>query len=236
MKAIKFLITFLMLVFSFHLWAETIKVTLPLLPPVINQDRTGVLVDLIRLMDEEYSEGVFKIIGVSPFQRSVANVGRNADVHWPSLEKPGGLKSYDIMYSTETFYKVNFVLYTKKGREIALDNLANFKIGTQIGQAEYFPFKTHPKRTLEGGLKMVDNGRLDGFIFSMFETDFALKKTGLETIERNLYGLLNVKMILPNNERGRKIDRIISQVMIKLRANGKYEKLMGFLTNARFKK
>ncbi|MCP4752085.1 MAG: hypothetical protein GY866_14410 [Proteobacteria bacterium] len=236
MKTFRFLAIFLMIFLPLGLTAETIEVSLPLLPPVINSDQSGVPADFIRLMDEEYKEGRFEIVGVYPFQRSVYNVGRKTDVHWPSLENPGSLEKFNIMYSTETFYKVNFVLYSKKGAGVSLKRMSRYKIGTQRGQEGFFPFKTSPQKSLEGGLKMVDAGRLDGFIFSMLETDMALKKTGLKSIDRTLYKKLNVKMILPNNARGRKVDQIISRTMKKLRASGKYEKLMGFLINAKFEK
>ncbi len=217
-------------------YGEDINVSLALLPPVINKDETGILANFIRLLDAEYNGGTFSIEGVYPFKRSVNYVGKKSDLHWPSLEKPDGLKNKSLMYSTETFYKVNFVLYTKKGASVDINNLQRYKIGTQLGQKDYFPFKVEEKTSLENSLKMVDAGRLDGFIFSMFETDSALKTTNLKTIERQLYKKINVKMILPNNPKGKKIDNIITSIMKTLRKNGEYEKLMGFLINAEFKK
>ncbi len=231
---LKVLFCTILILNSYVLSADTIKVTLPLLPPVINQDKTGLLADLIRLMDQASSEHSFTIIGVYPFMRSMENVGKKADLHWPSLEKPGGIDSHNIVYSTETFYEVNFVLYTKKGSGIRVDNLKGYKIGTQRGQEEYFPFPVVAVRDLTSGLRMVDKKRLDGLIFSMLETDMALKQTGLKSIDRQLYKLLNVKMVLPNSPRGRVVDKAITKTMKILRANGEYEKLMGFLINMKF--
>ncbi len=230
-----FLLVFFML-FGLNVYAVDVKVSLALLPPVINKDKSGLLADLIRLMDKAQTRDSFEIVGVYPFGRSMYNVGKKADLHWPSLEKPGGMKNLDIMYSTETFYKVNFVLYSKKGSGVRTDNLSNFKIGTQRGQKEYFPFPVEEINNLENGLKMVDVGRLDGLIFSMLETDLALEKTGLKTIDRTLYGKINVKMVLPDNDRGRLVDQSITESMKVIRKNGKYEELMGFLINAEFKK
>jgi polar amino acid transport system substrate-binding protein len=237
MRTIKRALILIVLVLcGYSLNAETIRVTLPHLPPVINKDKSGLLADLIRLMDQASPQYHFNIIGIYPFERSMKNVGKKADVHWPSLEKPGGINKHNITYSTETFYKVNFVLYTRKGSGIKPDNLKGYKIGTQRGQEEYFPFPVIIVRSLASGLKMVDKHRLDGLIFSMLETDTALKKTKLTTIDRQLYRLFNVKMVLSDDRRGKEVDKAITETMRILRNNGKYEKLMGFLIHMTFKK
>ncbi len=233
-KIVLFIVVFL--IAANNVYARDLKVSLPLLPPVINKDSTGLLADFIRLLDKNYTEGKFEITGIYPFPRSVHNVGRSADIHWPSLEKPAGLKNVDIMYTSETFYKVNFVLYTKKGSKVTLDNLKDYKIASQRGQEEYFPFDIRIVDSLAGGLKMVNANRLDGLIFSMFETDAALKASGLTDIERTLYKKINVKMILENSEKGKEVDKIITGTMKKIRENGEYDKLMGFLIHAEFKK
>ncbi len=58
-KIVLFIVVFL--IAANNIYARDLKVSLPILPPVINEDSTGLLADLIRLLDKNYTEGKFEI-------------------------------------------------------------------------------------------------------------------------------------------------------------------------------
>jgi polar amino acid transport system substrate-binding protein len=88
--------------------------------------------------------------------------------------------------------------------------------------------------SIESSLQKVDMGRLDGWIFAMPESDLALKKLGLKNIKRWEYKKYDVKALLPLGEKGKEIDKIFSDLVKKLKASGKYQKIMAPILDQKF--
>jgi polar amino acid transport system substrate-binding protein len=216
--------------------AKDLKASLPLLPPLVENADKGILVDLVKAIDEAYPDGSI-VIGVYPFKRSMQNVTSGAaDFHMPILFNPDVPEDkLDFQHSTETLFKVVFVLYTNKGnKEINPKNVDKFKIETDRAHVGYFNFPIQPSDSIEGSLKKVDMGRIDGFIFAMPETDAALNKLGLKNINRWEYKTFEVKAVLPKGEKGKEIDEILTTSIEKLKQNGKYNQIMGPILDQKF--
>jgi len=149
------------------------------------------------------------------------------DFHLP-LIKNDLISESDLpfYYSTETQFHVNFVLYSKKGNTVDLNNLAQYIIETDRAHIKYFPFKIIASNSISRSLKKVENGEIDAFIFADFATDPLIKEIGLKNIKRELYKVFESKIILAKNEKGKSADLMITKATAKLKASGKFQKIM----------
>ncbi len=217
--------------------ARDLKVSLPFpLPPLVESKDKGILVDLLKAMAEEYKDG--KITWeLFPFARSMENVEKGkADFHMPQLVNPKiSADKLPFQFSSEKIFRVVFALYTNKNnKEINPKNVSNYKIETDLGVMDFFDFKAVGSPDIEASMKKVDMGRIDGWIFAMPESDMALKKLGLKNIKRWEYQKYDVRIVLPKGPQGKETDKILSELIKKLKANGKYQKIMGPILDQKF--
>jgi polar amino acid transport system substrate-binding protein len=87
---------------------------------------------------------------------------------------------------------------------------------------------------IESSLRKVDMGRIDGWIMAMPESDMALKKADLKNIKRWEYKKFDVRIVLSKGPQGKEVDKILADVIKKLKANGKYQKIMGPILDQKF--
>jgi polar amino acid transport system substrate-binding protein len=202
-----------------------IIISLPEMPALIDEFNK-----LIIEMQKEYRDGKFIVIGKFPFARSVNNIiTGKADVHMPLLFNDIAKRNIkDYIFSTESLTVAPFVLYANKNvKGLNARTVRKFKMCTDRGHVQYFDFEITPVDSIESALKMVDRGRMDGYFFSMASTDPVLKRSGLKNIKRVFYQDFQIKMILPNKERGRQIDKIVSGIIRILKRRGVCRKLLG---------
>lgn len=224
-----FMVALLCMFMTSRAEARDIKVSLPMLPPLVVSHDSGILVELLKAMAAEYKDGTISW-DAHPFSRSIENVAKGrADMHMPLLVNPNIDQSkLPFQFSSERIFRVVFALYTNKNnnKEINRQNVANFRIETDMGHVKYFDFKVTGSAEIEDSLRRLDEGAIDGWIFAMPESDFAIKKLGLKNIKRQEYMTYDVRMILPKGEKGTVVDRILSDLIAKLKATGKYEQIM----------
>ncbi len=229
MKKLFLLLIIVVIFMSSNLFAQNMKVSLAQMPVYAESMEKGVLVDLVKAIASESGKKIDYT--VVPFPRSIDNVvGKKANFHMPLIALPNVDKTtmkYD--YSTETIFHVNFVLYTKKGSKVAIDNLANLKIETELAHLPYFDFKITGSTDIVGSLKKVNGGRIDGFIFADGACDPIIKGNSLTNIKRELYKVFDVKAVLPKGETGGPTDKFLSDIITKMRTNGSYDKIMSVL-------
>ena len=190
-----------------------------------NSDK-GVLVDLVKAISLESGKDISLV--VEPFARSMNNVkAGKADFHMPLIAIPEiNPSALNYSYSTETIFHVNFVLYTKKGSNITKDKLRMAKVETDIAHTQYFDFSVKGSPSLEQSLKKVNAGRIDALIFADSATDPLIKKNNLTHIQRDLYKVYDVKIILPKDGQGGDTDQFLSKYIGKLRVKGDFDKIM----------
>jgi len=205
---------------------QAYKATLANLPIYAETMENGILVDLVKAMAKESGNDIG--IAVDPFARSINNVQvGKADFHMPLIAVPNiDQASLEYDYSTETIFHVNFVMYTKKGSHMTREKLATSKVETDIAHIPYFDFKIEGSANPEQSLKKVNAGRIDAFVFADFAMDPLIKKNNLTQIQRELYHIYEVKIILPKGGRGGATDTFLSETIGKLRSKGEYEKIM----------
>ncbi len=136
--------------------------------------------------------------------------------------------NYDL--STETLFYVNFVLYTNINKRINRENLKTYLIETDQAHTQLFEFNITPSTCIECSLKKLNAGRIDGFIFGDYASDPYIKKYDLHNIHRELYGVFEVKVVLPKGGRQGELDNILSEGISKLKNSGEYTKIIKFLS------
>jgi len=217
--------------------ARDLKVSLPIIPPLVETKDKGILVDLVKAMAEEYKDG--KITwDVFPFPRSLDNVEKGrADFHMPYIT-PKNPQKVRFQYSSDTIFKVIIALYTNKNnKEITPKNVTKHKVETDEGVKYIFESEIPGimgSPSIESSLQKVDIGRIDAWLMAMPESDMALKKLGLKNIKRWEYGKYDVKAVLPLGQKGKEVDKILSGLIKKLKANGKYQQIMGPILDQKF--
>lgn len=216
--------------------AKDLKASLPMIPPLVESKDKGILVDLLKAMAEEYKGG--KITWeVFPFKRSMENVEKGrADFHMPQLVNPKiSPDKLPFQWSSDVIFKVVFALYSNKNnKDINPKNVSKFRCETDLGTMDFFDFKIAGSPDIESSLKKVDLGRLDAWIFAMPESDLALKKLQPKNIKRWEYAKYDVRIVLSKGPGGKETDKILSDLIKKLKANGKYQKIMAPILDQKF--
>ncbi len=209
---------------------KSFMASLAKMPQSAEEDRkgnlTGAYVELIRALDRLHNTKT--IMEVVPFKRSVRNlVTGKADYHIPLIEIPGGdPKKLPYAFSTVTLFQVSFVLYTNKNIPVEVGDLGKYAIATDLAHTSFFPFPIEGMSCLSCAIKMVNVGRLDGFIFAQNEIDPFIKQFELKNIRRQLYKNFNVKVLIPKGEAGKEVDRHFTEGINTLRAKGEYDALL----------
>jgi len=215
--------------FSAGVAADTLKASLAKMPVYAESKDKGILVDPVKAIDGNLADSVdYQVV---PFKRSMDSVIKGqVQFHLPLIQNPQDNEA-DLPYdhSTETIFHVNFVLYSNKSKPIDMSNLSNYRIETDAAHVQYFPFKITASANLEGSIRKVDAGRIDGFIFADDAIDPLIKKLGLKNVKRDLYKTFDVKIILPKSAKGGPIDGKLSQAIGALRDSGKYNQIMGMI-------
>lgn len=223
----KLILVFIFLLSPVIMLCSEYSVTIARMPVYAVSETQGVLVDLIKEIEEVTSDKLD--IKLNSFASSVYLVKKGTrDIHLPLIKndliKDENLPFY---YSSETLFHVNFVLYSKIGINLDLNDLSKYTIETDRAHIEYFPFKTIPSNSIEKSLEKVENGKIDGFIFADFATDPFLKQKVYKNIKRELYKTFEAKIILAKNAKGKAADLMITNATQKLKANGKFQQIIG---------
>ena len=215
--------------------ARDLKASLGYVPLLAESPDKGILPDLIKAMDEIYTDGQITI-EVFPSNRALDNVIKGTHDFFMPILKSDTMDPDKLPYKySETLWTSIFVLYTNKNNtEINLNNLANYKIETNRAIADYFDFPTLPFDNVESSLKKVDMGRIDGLIYGMSVTDPVLKSLNLKNIKRTNYKTYEGPIVVAKGPKGEEVESIILPLIKKLRQNGTFDKIMAPLLNEKF--
>ena len=205
--------------------AADFKASLAEMPVYAESHDQGVLVDFVKALSEVSKRTID--YDVVPFARSMTYVERgNVDFHLP-LILPPDISAAPFSVSTETIFHVNFVLYTRTDRPLDPARLSGKVIETDTAHTPYFPFSINASSSVEGSLRKLLAGRIDGFIFADNATDPVIKRAGLKGIRRQLYRRFDVKIVLPKGGTGGPTDQFLTQTIKKMRETGQFQKIMG---------
>lgn len=206
-----------------------IKVSLPIIPPLITEQKTGAIVELVKAMAAEYKDGEMTF-DVYPMARSMENVmSGSADCHCPYVKNHNITDSDNVFYyTTEPFGMVIFVLYTNKNvKDLTPDKVKDkkFKVEIQSGHKEYLG--DLPEAAPDAGLQKVDAGRIDGYIATMDVCDPLLQQMQLKNVKRQNFDSFETSIIFKKNDEGKQKQEIVNSLIKKITENGVYDKIMG---------
>ena len=209
--------------------AQSLNVVVPQLSPAATDSYKKTIEAIVD------AGGRTAAVQILPFARAVYMMEtKQADilstfVQIPDQKKWAALK-YD--YSSSELLKIVFVLFTNKSKPISVADLKSgnakgYKIETDAAHIDHFSFAVAPSTSIDASLKKVDSGDIDGFIFSQGSTDAALKRLGLKNIARQYFDTYSGVFLLQKGGRGGPLDALIAAGLAKIKANGKYQEILG---------
>ena len=225
------LLAALLLVTSAAAAAEELRISVPL---PMGADPHSVWYKLARAIAREWPEGEATVLPPESFEKSIdAVVKGRADVHFPLMQSPA--RSDDELpyrYSSFTLSETPFALYVRKGERridpahLTIAALAQFRIETDRAHAGLFYGKFREADSIESGLRRVDAGQIDGFLFSTYSTDPIVARLKLAKLVRIPYRRVQDKMVLPRGADGAELDEKLGLIIDRLRDSGEYRRIM----------
>ena len=241
------IISFLCVVFYCYgsIASDTLRVSIPKMPVHAVSEDEGVLVDFVKVLAKKLEQNID--IQLVPFSRSIYYVITNkVDFHLPFIKPKlnfsnsqvianknssamsDSKKQHNFIYSDETIFHVNFVLYTHKDTTIDLEKLTTYNIETDSAHLPFFPELTMGSDCILCSLKKVQHQMTDGYIFADSSTDPLLKenKKLLASVKRQLFQRFEVKIVFPNTNKGQELNKKMSTVIAKMRLSGELAELL----------
>ncbi|MBU2510694.1 ABC transporter substrate-binding protein [bacterium] len=216
------------------LFARDLQVSLAFLPKILESPNEGVFVDLVKAIDNEYTEGNFDI-KVYPMARSITNVVNGAaDFHIPMIRNSiVPEEQLPFRFTTENLGKVVLVIYSNRDAPITAQMINAvkdkvpfpYKIETGRGLETYFDFPITPISNLDSSLRKVSIMRTGALIWAQEETDYLLKTLNIKAIHREFYNEYDDVAVIPKGPKGDEIDAILTKAIKKLRASGRLAEL-----------
>lgn len=196
----------------------------------------GILIDVLKALDEEYKDGKF-IIEVYPFGRSIDNVIQGkADFHFPTIGQniwsmendkyENELAKQGIRRSSCSLTKTHFALYSNISKpKIDISKIKDKKIETDSGHTVFFNKNMQGTTCLPCSIKKLSANRIDGLVFASREIDGMIESGKFKNIRRQDFKIFGSKFILPLGEKGDEIDKLLKKLIQKLIENGKLAKV-----------
>ena len=227
--------------------AEPLRVSIPQMPVHAESHNEGVLVDFVKVLAKKLKQDID--IQLVPFSRSIYYVSTSkVDFHLPFIypnnefftdktlqvdeEAAIDLKLTqhldDFIYSDETIFYVNFVLYSHRDVPIDLNKIQDYKIETDSAHLPFLPGVSLGSNCIACSLKNVQHKMTDGYIFADSSTDPVLQQNNrlLPSIKRTFYQKFAVKILFPNTDKGQKLNQKISAVIADMRLSGELTQLL----------
>jgi polar amino acid transport system substrate-binding protein len=201
-----------------------------LLPGLIDSADTGAFVELVAAMGRAHVGGSLTIRAY-PEARVIANVtSGQADFAFPDVRLGAEVEAgLPYRYSTEAIGRVSFVLYSHVGSRLnqrkVLERAAQgqpYAIAAPNGD---WGFPTQAVFDFSSALRMIDAGRLDGFLWAQEEADLVLREVALKTIHRQHFKDFDDVFMVPRTPRGDFVDGVLTRIIRRMRADGSLAKL-----------
>lgn len=192
------------------------------------------LVEMTRTLGEEM--GVQFDIKKVPIPRMISMIASNqADFGAPllQLKDKNAAKNLPYVQSTGVIQQMCFILYTNKSKPIDIDNLKagnskGYKIESDISNMQMFSFKTLQSTNPMASFKKVNDGLIDGYILGSEPGDSILRanKAAMTNVKRQLWDTYDIGYGLARNDKTGATDKMLSDGIKKMKANGKLEKIL----------
>ncbi len=191
------------------------------IPQFVQSENKGNFIDLVKKIEGAVGEDF--VISVRPSKRIIANFNhKNIIGYFPALDVDEREGSYD---STPFYYKKDIFFHRKGGN----DNLKKAKKICLTRGYPYADFVLKNKGTEifysdsdTSCLKMLNLGRVDGFVCEAISGFSALKKLNFKSITANKKTLSSMKVYFSflRNNRGKKLSEAFTREIEKMKKSG----------------
>jgi polar amino acid transport system substrate-binding protein len=222
----------LLLVWPYGVSARDYRISVGYLPLYAEDKNHGILIDVIKAMGEEYTDGQISI-DVFPFERSIYYVEQGqSDMHFPIVGHNFGTREDDayedflqqrgLRRSTCFLTKSHFALYRNREHPpLDLNRLHEYRIETDAGHQLNFDIPMQGSTNLPGSIRKLSAGRIDGLVFAAREIDLMIREAGITNIERQDFQIVASKFILPDTPQGEETDRMLCEVISRMVRTGR---------------
>ncbi len=199
------------------------------LPGLIDAADQGAFIALLRAIDDAYPAGRLDI-SLYPEARAIKTlVDGDSDLVFPLLrESEAAAAKLPYRFSTESFGKVSFVLYShvdRKWRRNDVDKaIAQNSPLTLIGPQE-LGIPVQQFNGFEAAFARIDAGRVDGLLWAQEEADAVLRESGRNSIHRSHFADYDDVFAVARNPRGDFVDLTLSAIIRTLRGGGRLASL-----------
>lgn len=216
--------------------ARDYRINVGYLPLYAETKDRGILIDVIKAMDDEYAGGRL-IIEVYPFERSIHNVAQGlADMHFPIVGSPewtpedgpyeDELRRRGLRRSTCNLTKSHFALYRNSDRPpLDVERLDQYRIETDAGHRQFFEIPMQGTTCLPCSVRKLSANRIDGLVFASREIDLMIREAGVDNIARQNFRIFGSKFILPDTAEGAETDAMLCDVIARMIRKGTLEQV-----------
>lgn len=212
-------------IFSLNIQAAEVIGTFEI-PQFVQSSKKGNFINLVKKIEKRSGENF--VISVRPSKRVLANFNhQNIIGYFPALDVDERERSYN---SSPFYYKKDLFFY-RKGEN------SNIKKAKKICLTRGYPYADFVSK-LKGVeifysdsdsscLKMLNLGRVDGFVCEAMSGFSALKKLKLSKITANKKPLSSMKVYFSfvRNKRGKYLADIFTKELKKMRSSGELVKI-----------
>ena len=200
-----------------------------LIPPHAMEAEDGRLVggfvEVVRAIDEVYTDGTISI-QILPIKRSIVTLlNRDVDFQLPYIPNPQVRQDeLSVIFVSEPIVDVAFVLYSRAdGQLLPLDDLSRFQIETLRGAEDHFPLPISGTDSFRQGILRVSKGRSDGFIAEQDASDLFIRRNKVKNIRRTLYAQWKSSITLRKEPESEELNQILSKALRRLKQSGKLQ-------------
>lgn len=214
--------------------AQDLRASVALIPSLAESPNKGAFIDLINAIDEVYEDGDIHI-DVYPFARSIHNVVTGeADFHIPMIRTDYfARQNQEFRFMRKPMGKVCLVIYSHRRKPLTHDDLYNaissspypYLLSVTRGSAQFLDLEVQEDSHISHALRKVAQGRLDAFIGAQEEADLMLKELEFTGLHRECFACFDDVIIIPNNLKGDKTEKILEQALIRLEQSGRLKEL-----------
>jgi len=225
MNRITMIVFIIIQFFAASVFAETIKVSVEPFPPLINEDKTGASITLLKEI-EKVTDLKFEII-IAPYNRAKLDLksGKTDLIG----HTPHGKETQDFYaYAQDLAWSIPAVtdIYAMKKETIEPSSFAAIKvIGVPRGNKEFFselykiPLTKLYEGELDNLLKMLKIGRINAFIFERASSMETLKKLKIEGVSYKALEVIGASFGTRKDAQGsalkEKLDKAIKTIDVK---------------------
>lgn len=171
-------------------FSEPVQVMLEPMPPLINEDGTGMTVDMLKAVAS--SAGVTLTIKIATYARAKAelmsgNIQLMGHTPYGQEEKAFYAYAQELEWSIDTFADI----YALKAENVEKAKWNSLKIGCPRGNKEFFasisgvPETAFFEEELGALVKMLSAGRIDAIMFERSSTMSTIAKLGIKNLYYN---------------------------------------------------